>query len=657
MALKSAFFRRVTVIALATGIAWACGGSSEENKGGGGDDDDAPGGQSGSGVGGSSGGSSGRGGTAGGSGDAGAGDTGGQPDRGGTGGRGGTSGATSGGTAGTPGGEGGQPGGAAGGGSDDPCDPNPCLNGGTCRDDAGSAACTCINGYVGNRCQTTGIMEACTTTCGTPGMRGCESLGMNCGPCQGTEVCNNCDDDGVGGPDDTFMCVQGRSSRCTTTCGTVGSRTCANDCSGLGACTATEVCNGCDDDGVGGPDNTFACVRNQATACTTSCGTPGMHTCANDCSGYGYCTTTEVCNGCDDDRVGGPDNGFTCVQNQPSACTTACGTPGTHTCNSTCDGFSTCLAGAEVCGNNCDDDGVGGADNGCSTSNDLFANATPLALGPTEITVTGTTVGATRDGQTVACICTSGGNVWYSFTLATAGAVYFDTAGSALDTSLFITDSTGTPVPGQAASGRPDAGLCNDDSGCTMGDWTSSFQSRTFGYFTPGTYYLSVGGCGSNTFVLHAQYVASTVGRFFYSTRLAGDTTTSDFLLSTSITTGMCGGAASGEDVRWMATCGGGAEFFSLCQSDGGTYSRTISTTNYDPTMYVRSAQTGTELVCNDDGTTAGGTNCQGTGGDASNYGSRINNVIATRGITSVFVDALSGASGMTYTLRYTVPN
>jgi hypothetical protein len=583
------------VIGLATGIAWACGGSSDNEKSEG---DDSEAGQSG--EGGANGGSAGRGGT-GTSGDAGTGDTGGQPDRGGSGGtRGGT---TSGGTAGTLGGEGGQPGGAAGGGGDDPCDPNPCLNGGVCSDDAGSYACMCIDGYLGDRCQTLGVMEACTTACSTPGMRGCETAGQNCGPCLGTEVCNNCDDDGVNGADDTFACAQGRSARCTTLCGSTGSRTCALDCSGYGACIGTEVCNACDDDGMNGPDNTFACVRGTSEACTTTCGTSGMHTCANDCSGFGFCR-----------------------------------------------------AAAETCGNNCDDDGVGGPDNGCTANNDNRANATIIPLGTMETTVTGSTVGATLDGPAVNCGCTDAGNVWYRFTTLSTGVVYFDTAGSAYDTSLFITDSLGNALPAQPQNDANGTGLCNDDGYCASGSngWNSSLNSRTWGYLTAGTYYLAVGGCSTGAFTLHAQFVPTTVGRFFYPDRLAGDATTSTFLLSTSMTEGLCGGSASGEDVRWMISCGDDQEFFSLCQSDLGTFSRNINGTLYDPTMYVRSALTGTELVCNDDG---GAANCAGTGGDNAQFGSRISGLAATRGITTVFVDTLSGASGMTYTLKYTAPS
>jgi len=43
-----------------------------------------------------------------------------------------------------------------------PCDPNPCLNGGTCADDgAGNAACSCVDGYTGDTCETAPVVDPC----------------------------------------------------------------------------------------------------------------------------------------------------------------------------------------------------------------------------------------------------------------------------------------------------------------------------------------------------------------------------------------------------------------------------------------------------------------------------------------------------------------
>jgi hypothetical protein len=39
----------------------------------------------------------------------------------------------------------------------DDCDPNPCLNGGTCKDGDNSFTCTCVDGFVGDKCEIPGV--------------------------------------------------------------------------------------------------------------------------------------------------------------------------------------------------------------------------------------------------------------------------------------------------------------------------------------------------------------------------------------------------------------------------------------------------------------------------------------------------------------------
>ena len=208
-----------------------------------------------------------------------------------------------------------------------------------------------------------GTSASCTTTCGTAGSRVCAVDCSGYGSCRApAEICNACDDDGNGTADDGFACRQGQTQSCTTACGTAGVRTCASNCSGYGACVATEVCNGCDDDGDGTTDEGFMCAAGATQACTTACGGAGMRTCSATCGGFGTCTAIESCNGCDDDGDGTADEDFACRQGATSTCTTVCGTSGTRTCSSTCSGFGTCST-AEVC-NGCDDDSNGVADNG-----------------------------------------------------------------------------------------------------------------------------------------------------------------------------------------------------------------------------------------------------------------------------------------------------
>jgi hypothetical protein len=324
----------------------------------------------------------------------------------------------------------------------------------------------------------------------------------------------------------------------------------------------------------------------------------------------------------------------TCVNIQSDAAN--CGA-----CRTACAAGTVCAAGS------------------CGVSNDARGSARVITLGASETTVTGTTASATHDGPTVPCGCTSGPNVWYRFTLAQREVVYLDTAGSATDTSLLVTDASGVAVPAQPTAGNTNLGLCNDDSGCGAGasGFTSMINSRTAGVLGAGTWFVAVGSCGAGAFTLRVQHLPTTLGSYFDDARLQGDNTTSTVLVGTSRIAGTCGGTASGENVRWFVTCGATTQFFSLCASDGGTYTRSNSTANFDPSMYIRSALTGSETACNDDGGTMGGSNCRGTGigADSTGYGSRLNNVATARGLHGLVVDERSGGSGMSYTLRYIV--
>ncbi len=74
-----------------------------------------------------------------------------------------------------------------------------------------------------------------------------------------------------------------------------------------------EVCDGIDNDCHGGPDDSFACVRAQTTACTTSCGSTGQGTCTEDCTlptDVACVAPAETCNLVDDDCDGYADEGF-----------------------------------------------------------------------------------------------------------------------------------------------------------------------------------------------------------------------------------------------------------------------------------------------------------------------------------------------------------
>ncbi|MEM9191626.1 MAG: putative metal-binding motif-containing protein [Myxococcota bacterium] len=136
----------------------------------------------------------------------------------------------------------------------------------------------------------------------------------------------------------------------------------------VGATTArAELCDGVDDDCDGTIEDMadgFACSLGSTEACTTACGSSGTRTCRSDCLGFNACLTVGegpgfpgTCNGCDDNDNGVADEGFECAVGATTACTTACGSPGVTTCAADCTPGA-CLGSVEAC-NYCDDDGDG----------------------------------------------------------------------------------------------------------------------------------------------------------------------------------------------------------------------------------------------------------------------------------------------------------
>ena len=66
-----------------------------------------------------------------------------------------------------------------------PCDPNPCLNGGTCAVVDNTAECTCINDYSGATCEIPPCVPDCAgKECGDDG------CGGTCGDCTGDQICS-----------------------------------------------------------------------------------------------------------------------------------------------------------------------------------------------------------------------------------------------------------------------------------------------------------------------------------------------------------------------------------------------------------------------------------------------------------------------------------
>jgi hypothetical protein len=180
--------------------------------------------------------------------------------------------------------------------------------------------CTCTPGAT-RACADPGVCAAGTQTCIGAGS---SATWGACSITPVSEACDGRDEDCDGTADDGFACPRGDTRACTGSCGGVsysGTQTCRSDCAGWGVCGGAEVCNGCDDDLDGSPDDGFACVRGSTQGCSTSCGTSGTQTCAGDCSGFGACrAATESCNFCDDVGDGGDDRGYTSTRTVNAAC-------------------------------------------------------------------------------------------------------------------------------------------------------------------------------------------------------------------------------------------------------------------------------------------------------------------------------------------------
>jgi hypothetical protein len=340
------------------------------------------------------------------------------------------------------------------------------------------------------------------------------------------------------------------------------------------------------------------------------CGSGGD---CNDSSAAIHPGASEVCDGLDNDCDGTPDDGYDCVLGSgSSSCTTSCGTPGSRACNAAC-AFGPCAAAMETCGNGCDDDLDGVADDGCGPT----APANDTCAGAITLTGRGTRTGDTLMGATAQVTdCGTGVEVFYRVTTSGQSFVYLDTFGTGFDTRLSY---RGTSCPGSSVS-------CIDDSCITL-------QTQLAVVVPAGTHYFGVHTYSSVTapgpFTLRYDVVPAAAGD---NTLISGPGTFSGSTAGSSGIGASCGAsAASAED----------SFYFMQCPPDTRTVSVTTcaAATTYDTVLHVH-GPTG-ELVCNDDSVCS-----------FSSLRSTATAMTSGSGLYRIFVDGFSTGSTGTYSLN-----
>jgi cysteine-rich repeat protein len=426
------------------------------------------------------------------------------------------------------------------------CDDGNADNTDACLSDCRSA--TCGDGFVrsGTEDCDGAPPRTCTTSCSTTGIQACVGCRWETTCTPPTEICNGLDEDCVGGADNGFTCAVAATETCSTGCGSAGNRTCSTACE-WGSCTPpAEICNGLDEDCVGGADNGFACVRGAAQSCTTACASTGNQSCNDSCAWNACVPPAELCNGLDEDCVGGADNGFTCALGASRPCTTTCSTTGTESCNASCTAWNACVPPVEIC-NGLDEDCTGGADNG-------FA----CVLGASQTCTT--SCGST---STQACDSTCS---WGSCT-----------------------------PPAETCNGRDDDCVGGADNGfaCVQGASES----------------CTVGACtGTRTCSATCEWGACALGPAPANDVCSGTVP----LLETAraVTGSTC---TATDDTTWTAgagctaSAGGRDVFYRLVLAARSEVTLTVAAA-FNTMLYVRQTDcTGTQVACNDDGPSGGG--------------------------------------------------
>ncbi len=312
--------------------------------------------------------------------------------------------------------------------------------------------------------------------------------------------------------------------------------------------------------------------------------------------------------------------------------------------------LSNCAAGTNRCGAACvntqtDENHCGGCDRRCAagqtcsggTCQTLRAGETrdnPIAITSGAATVSVNT-SLYRNDTMGTCGCTTGNDVFYSFTVPSSGPylVYADTVGSSYDTSLFFQTSTGTNV---TAANVTNGTTCNDDGGL-LGCSTNR-QSQVLARLDPGSYLLVLSGCNPGG-AASIRFHMLPVGSGALNQLNAGSRVISGTTMGTSgrVTSACC--STGPEDTWYWYSCPGYA---------GGAFSAsTCGRATWDTELHeVSPGRTIQASICNDDG-------CDVRRSQLTT--NALTNIPSGPGLHALYVDGCNSNSGA-YTASVTRP-
>ncbi len=363
---------------------------------------------------------------------------------------------------------------------------------------------------------------------------------------------------------------------------------CGTSCSGGQTCVAGACACPMGQTFCGGQCVDTTTAQAHCGACGTACGS--AQTCAaGACTcpmGQTVCGTSCVTVATDSANCGACGRacsmGQSCVMGVCRCPTgqTACTAAGVTTCADLQSSSTHCGACGTACpmGQSC----VAGL---CGTvpANDLRGGAEAIPLMAPATTLTADTTGA-RNDTAGTCGCTSGRDVFYTFTLTQEEVVYADTLdGQTWDSSLFLQNASGANIT--PASG--DFTTCNDDA-------CGSLRSQLVARLVAGRYYLVLSGCSQGRATIRFQHLpvgSGTVTRVIPSVG-GSQTVTGTVAPGTGRVNGGC--SSSGPENMF---------FFSTCSAFTATrlHLSTCGATNFDTVLHQQSPARTPVSVCNDD--------------------------------------------------------